>query len=109
MPGSPPTSYGCGSAGELQIPRRQADRDDVLLESYRPGQLHQGHVVAEVGGRVLRVYLPLLPVLIVIAVDLLRAAMLLLPFRKLLATRTSLNFDLASSARSRLEIRKITP
>lgn len=61
MPGSSPTSDGCGSAGELQIPRRQADRDDVLLESYRSGQLHQSHVVPEVGGRVLRVYLSLLP------------------------------------------------
>jgi len=37
MPGPTPTSDSCGSAGELQIPRRQANWNDVLLESYRPG------------------------------------------------------------------------
>jgi len=36
MSGSSPTSDSCGSAGELQIPRRQANRDDVLLKSYHP-------------------------------------------------------------------------
>lgn len=60
MPGSSPTSDSCGSAGELQIPRRQANRDNVLLESDHPGQLHQSHVISKVGGGVLRVYLLLL-------------------------------------------------
>lgn len=60
MPGPAPTSDSCGSAGELQIPRRQANRDDVLFEGYHPGQLHQSHIISKVGRGVLRMYLSLL-------------------------------------------------
>lgn len=70
MPGSSPTSDGCGSAGELQIPRRQANWDDMLLESYHPGQLHQSHVISKIGRGVLRVYLLLLRLLALIIIKL---------------------------------------